>query len=241
MAIREKLKDGTTRISGGDMSGIPGPAGTRWGATTVFLFGSSFPNSEVFFPDGGMPRIGDIVVSTNPLGPGAVAVVSGVVDLTHADLSPAYFSIQGPEGPQGLQGPAGPNVSSTTGPSSSTAGFSMGVSVAAGVTTTLLNAPFTPPVGSKVALIHVSGGIKSTANCAATENILVDGVLKKAIRFHNGSAANIPISGSQSFFFDLAAYSLPVAIPFLINLTTDAGSSAPAVTMIHNYSIDYLK
>lgn len=114
MAIREKLKDGTTRISGGDMSGIPGPAGTRWGSTTVFLFGSSFPNSEVFFPDGGMPRIGDIVVSTNPLGPGAVAVVSGVVDLTHADLSPAYFSIQGPQGPQGIQGVQGPVGSWTT-------------------------------------------------------------------------------------------------------------------------------
>ena len=240
MAIRQKQKDGSTVILGGDMTGVPGPKGTRWGTTSVWMYGTSFPNSDVAFPDGLPPRIGDYVVSTHAWGPGAVGIVSGLIDNTHADLVVAGYSLQGPIGPTGPVGPAGPNVSSVFGQSPSSAGFSMGTSVAAGATVTLLSDTFTPPAGAKVALIHVSAGIKSTANCAATERVSIDGTIVKYIRFHNGGAANIPVPGSVSFFFDLLGYSLPTAIPIAVSLATDAGSSAAAVTMMHNYNIDYL-
>jgi len=71
--------------------------GTRWGTTTVFVF-NPVPNALVYFADGQPPRIGDLVVSNNGLGPGLVSKVTAVVDASHADLADAGLSLRGAAG-----------------------------------------------------------------------------------------------------------------------------------------------
>lgn len=86
--------------------GIQGIQGSRWGTTGNWLYGG-VTNVPVAFPDGGPPRVGDWIVSTNALGLGDLATVVAVVDATHADL---HFeaNIRGPKGDKGDPGDTNP-------------------------------------------------------------------------------------------------------------------------------------
>lgn len=86
--------------------GVQGIQGSRWGTTGNWLYGG-VTNVPVAFPDGGPPRVGDWIVSTNALGLGDLATVVAVVDATHADL---HFetNIRGPKGDKGDPGDTNP-------------------------------------------------------------------------------------------------------------------------------------
>lgn len=80
--------------------GATGAQGTRWGTTPIWIFGPT-SGATVSFADGLPPRVGDYVISTNGFDVGNVSVVTGVVDTTHADCTPAGFTVRGEEGPPG--------------------------------------------------------------------------------------------------------------------------------------------
>jgi hypothetical protein len=86
--------------------GAPGVAGTRWGSTNAWLVSGTLANQVVSFPDGGPPRVGDLVTTANGFEPGAVYAIAAVVDATHADLKKTspHLNIRGPKGADGAGG-----------------------------------------------------------------------------------------------------------------------------------------
>lgn len=101
---------GPQGVKGADSTvpGPQGPIGSRVGTTGVSLPGGG-TNATVAFGDGLPPRVGDLVISTNPGGRGDVYVVAQVVDATHANLAMTspYLSLLGPQGWTGATGPKG--------------------------------------------------------------------------------------------------------------------------------------
>lgn len=82
---------GGTQINAGNVTG------TRWGTTGIWLFGD-LSNVLVTFADSYPPVIGDYVVSTNGMGPGAVGKVTSVIDASHAVLVDTGLNLRGAAG-----------------------------------------------------------------------------------------------------------------------------------------------
>lgn len=108
MTYREKTRDGVTRLTGGGNTGaqgVPGapgapgtqgPQGTRWGTTPYWSFGD---NTDIgcSFPDGGPPRIGDLLICTNGLGVGEVYVITKTYPSGNVDVD-TVTNLRGPKG-----------------------------------------------------------------------------------------------------------------------------------------------
>jgi len=122
MVYRDRRPDGTTRLTGAGGSGTPGPPGdpgpegpegTRWGETSSWHFADHINEPCTMF-DGGEPRVGDLLISTNSFGLGDIYEITAVYPTTNNVDFDYVTNIRGAQGTTGAAGPLPDTLGSST-------------------------------------------------------------------------------------------------------------------------------